>query len=643
MSRLWRLPPFLTPWILLAGFSALASAASSAPVLELDIPARQGALGAGVADSGAQGIGSNPAGLSRATDTQAALSYLLDGEWFHYTQLDVVAPDRFAGVWSGRAMLAGTTDWEEIDSRGQPAGMIRYYDFLLQVGYARSLAPGISAGLALTALQRQLAETSFLGATADAGLRCEVPNSPLALGAVIRNFGREKAGNTDGEALSGEAALGLSLTAPAFGRQRWVWLADMAKSLQPSAPAIRLGLEYAWDNTLFVRAGYRWENALGPLACGLGARLAGWGLDYAFQPVDFFGPRHRITVSYLLPGAPPAPTPSLPQAGPAPPPSLPDAVQARELKLPIRAFESQLVFKIPVLTAAVREWHWEIRDADGKVVKTFAGQGTPPHELAWDGRNESGNSVRLGGNYHFNFVADEKSVAGLEMAGLAPVFKLSFEKGDTLAAEAIFTFWRRPALQAWRLSILDTALPEPVRILAGTGSLPETLVWDGRDAAGKFPTSQENYRYKLELTYPDGNTLVLADKIRPIPARRADSDPGTEAFQITNIHFDFNSDQIKLDMLDKIQAAAGLLKQYAGRAEAVCEGFADDVGGEKYNLDLSRRRASMAQELLTRELGSEKIKVGVAGFGTRRPVSTGTDDLSRQLNRRVEIRIILSR
>lgn len=63
------------------------------------------------------------------------------------------------------------------------------------------------------------------------------------------------------------------------------------------------------------------------------------------------------------------------------------------------------------------------------------------------------------------------------------------------------------------------------------------------------------------------------------------------------------------------------------------------AGPYEDNWQLSRARAESVADRLT-DMGLESSKVSVRGYGDSRPVSTGDDSLSYQLNRRVELRLV---
>ena len=110
--------------------------------------------------------------------------------------------------------------------------------------------------------------------------------------------------------------------------------------------------------------------------------------------------------------------------------------------------------------------------------------------------------------------------------------------------------------------------------------------------------------------------------------------------------FDYEDDRVKPGVRAKMRQIAAIVNapQYNFRDIAV-EGHADAVGSQKYNLNLSHRRAeSIARELVFS--GVLKERIVVRDFGESRPVAPNThpdgsdNPEGRALNRRVEIYIV---
>ncbi len=87
---------------------------------------------------------------------------------------------------------------------------------------------------------------------------------------------------------------------------------------------------------------------------------------------------------------------------------------------------------------------------------------------------------------------------------------------------------------------------------------------------------------------------------------------------------------VLLDRLERIAACTGGLR---------IEGHTDDVGGDAFNLDLSRRRANAVRTALIHR-GADPEKLFADGHGAGRPIVANDTEEGRSRNRRIEIRAI---
>ena len=67
------------------------------------------------------------------------------------------------------------------------------------------------------------------------------------------------------------------------------------------------------------------------------------------------------------------------------------------------------------------------------------------------------------------------------------------------------------------------------------------------------------------------------------------------------------------------------------------EGHTDNVGGDAYNLDLSKRRATAVRDALSALAGPAAADLSVAGYGATRPADSNDTPVGRAHNRRVEL------
>ncbi len=105
-----------------------------------------------------------------------------------------------------------------------------------------------------------------------------------------------------------------------------------------------------------------------------------------------------------------------------------------------------------------------------------------------------------------------------------------------------------------------------------------------------------------------------------------------------DVTFDTNSTVVRPGLQSEITRVAGILKQYPDTLIRV-EGHTDSVGSEEYNQDLSTRRANAVRTLLAQQ-GVAESRMEAVGFGETMPVATNDTEAGRQMNRRVEIKIV---
>ena len=106
--------------------------------------------------------------------------------------------------------------------------------------------------------------------------------------------------------------------------------------------------------------------------------------------------------------------------------------------------------------------------------------------------------------------------------------------------------------------------------------------------------------------------------------------------EIYDIYFTFNSDQLREESEPRLKEIADVMAKNPGRKIAV-EGHTDSIGGNAYNLDLSRRRAVAVKDALTRRYHIDSVRLTTNGYGATRPQDTNETLEGRARNRRVEL------
>lgn len=108
----------------------------------------------------------------------------------------------------------------------------------------------------------------------------------------------------------------------------------------------------------------------------------------------------------------------------------------------------------------------------------------------------------------------------------------------------------------------------------------------------------------------------------------------TEA-KVSVIYFDFDSYVVKPEYQNVLEAQAKSLMANR-KTKVLLGGHTDDLGGREYNLALGQKRADAVRRALA-ILGVSEAQMEAVSFGKEKPAQSGTDELARAKNRRVEI------
>jgi len=113
-----------------------------------------------------------------------------------------------------------------------------------------------------------------------------------------------------------------------------------------------------------------------------------------------------------------------------------------------------------------------------------------------------------------------------------------------------------------------------------------------------------------------------------------------ESFIIKGILFNFNSDRLRTSAREPLEELVRYIKKAKRFRKLIVEGHTDSVGSATYNLDLSRRRAGNVKLYLVKKYKIRPSKIKAKGYGESRPIGDNGNFQGRQLNRRVQFRVI---
>ncbi|MDD5712363.1 MAG: OmpA family protein [Smithellaceae bacterium] len=99
------------------------------------------------------------------------------------------------------------------------------------------------------------------------------------------------------------------------------------------------------------------------------------------------------------------------------------------------------------------------------------------------------------------------------------------------------------------------------------------------------------------------------------------------------IKFDYKKTNIKPIYREEIKKVADYLKRHPDQT-VVIEGHTDNIGGWKYNMKLSQKRADAVKAYLVREFGVTADRIQTKGFAYGQPVASNDTEEGRSRNRR---------
>ncbi|MCX7040216.1 MAG: hypothetical protein NT005_13915, partial [Spirochaetes bacterium] len=186
------------------------------------------------------------------------------------------------------------------------------------------------------------------------------------------------------------------------------------------------------------------------------------------------------------------------------------------------------------------KWAASIRTIAGDEVKSFVWENAAPATFPWDGKNRDGITTP-DGVYAYSIAATDKAgnsgsaqlvniIVDTEATPAQLAIDLSFfsPNGDGVK-DAVSFGVKAPAtgIERWSLVVSDKGGAR--RTFTGKLSVPETMVWDGKDDAGAV-LPEGGYTAKLDILYVNGNNpkaespVIAIDVTPPSAAAKAEYD-----------------------------------------------------------------------------------------------------------------------
>ena len=180
---------------------------------------------------------------------------------------------------------------------GTTFGASSYY---FGLGYSRFLTDRFSIGGSVKWIQEYLDDESSSEPAADVGVIYRTGFRSLRMGFVIKNFGPDSKFIQESQPLPMNFHFGFAYDL-LEGIQHRMTLAFDGSHPNDNSERYDLGMEYGFNDLLFLRAGYLLEYDSQDFTFGAGAKLGvgsfSTNVDYAFQNLGYLTEAHRISLT----------------------------------------------------------------------------------------------------------------------------------------------------------------------------------------------------------------------------------------------------------------------------------------------------------------------------------------------------------
>jgi hypothetical protein len=246
----------------------------------------------------------NPAGAVAVENIDVVLMH---SEWFEGIRYEFAGGVQSDGRQAfGLGLMGLYTDEieeREEDPLADPIGTFRVFDFSVTGTYARRLTDQFDVGGSIKYLNETIDEESATGFAVDVGAIYRVPAlTGFSAGIAVQNLGPQMKFVEDGFDLPALARVGAALDVPVEALHGdLVLVGDALVPIAGGDVRIHGGIEFEYARILALRFGYRtgWDNQ--NVSFGVGAKVRGFRLDYAYVPFySDLGDTHRISLGLSL-------------------------------------------------------------------------------------------------------------------------------------------------------------------------------------------------------------------------------------------------------------------------------------------------------------------------------------------------------
>ena len=239
----------------------------------------------------------NPAGLSQLEQQEVAFTH---NEWLGNIKYEYLGYGLPLGKRTGLGVGLIYLHMGSIpgyDRQGNSTSSFTAYDAAMLLGLSRQLNQNTSLGIGLKWISQKLESENSRSFALDMGCLWKMDN--FSVGLTVNNVGTPIKFIREEFVLPSKIGLGLAYRTL---DDKLVFAADFDFP-NDTKPIFKQGLEYNYQNSLFLRSGcqYRSEQNVDEkteLSFGGGFRMLNCDLDYTYSPDYGVGSVHRISISY---------------------------------------------------------------------------------------------------------------------------------------------------------------------------------------------------------------------------------------------------------------------------------------------------------------------------------------------------------
>ena len=313
----------------------------------------------------------NPAGLEQIPTPQILAMHALLFAGTNYDLFTLVQPTKRLGTFGFSGVWLSSGSFERTDEGNRPQGHFSDLQSSLLISYAKGWGR-VAGGLNLKLVGHKIAGYAGSGAGLDLSLIYR-PLRSLNLGLSLQNFLQPRLTLLQaGESFPRSLRIGQALK---FHNRRLCFVADLEK-VEGEEVKVHTGMEYWVFPSLALRGGY--DGQVGEYSLGGGVRFSRYQLDYSLLAHDL-GISHRFSLIWRF-GVPYGVKLSVS------PQLFSPTGKVNRVRLRIKIGE-----RYPL-----ESWKLVIEDERGNRIRGYQGDGNPPAEIAWSGRDELKRSVRDG-------------------------------------------------------------------------------------------------------------------------------------------------------------------------------------------------------------------------------------------------------